>query len=170
MKIAALALLAFGCATTATADPAPTPASPPAAPARRPPPKGCVAKGTPVFQIDHKAEPGAKLATSSFKLYESGAWTYEPKDAEGKAEEAKRGCLSADENKAVKAELEVPWTVTTAQFHCMAHSSSFVEYSANGKLVYTQKMCSGQTLDEKSQKALTDLDGRMTKAVNGASS
>jgi hypothetical protein len=168
MKIAALALFAFGCATTATADPAPAPAPPPTAPARRPPAKGCVAKGTPVFQIDHKAEPGAKLATSSFRLYESGAWTLEPKDAEGKAEEAKRGCLSADEKKTVQADLEVPWKVTTAQFHCMAHSSAFTEYSVNGKLVYTARMCSGQTLDEASQKALTDLEDRLTKIVNAA--
>jgi hypothetical protein len=164
MKIAALALLAFGCATAATAAPAPVPARRPP-----PPPKGCVARGTPIFQIDHKAEPGAKLATSSFRLYDSGAWTYEPKNAEGKPEQAKRGCLSADEKKAAKADLEVPWTVTTAQFHCMAHSSAFTEYSVRGKLVYTARMCSGKTLDEASQKALTDLEGRMTKAVNGAS-
>jgi hypothetical protein len=164
MKIAALALLAFGCASTATADPAPRPA----APAHRPA-KGCVAKGTPVFQIDHKADPGAKLATSAFRLYESGAWTYEPKDADGKPEPAKRGCLSADEKTAVKAELAVPWKVTTAQFHCMAHSPAFTEYSVNGKLVYTARLCSGQTLDEASEKARKDLDERMTKVVNAAS-
>ena len=164
MKIAALALLAFGCATTAIADPVPKPA-----PVRRPPAKGCVAKGTPVFEIDHKADPGAKLATSSLRLYESGAWTYEPKDAEGKPEPAKRGCLAADEKTAVKADLEVPWKVTTAQFHCMAHSSAFTEYSVSGKLVYTARLCSGKTLDEASQKALTDLEARLTKAVNAAS-
>lgn len=167
MKIAALALFAFGCAATATADPAPKPA--PSAPARRPPAKGCVAKGTPVFQIDHKADPGAKLATSSFRLYESGAWTYEPKDADGKPEEAKRGCLAADEKTAVKADLDVPWKVTTAQFHCMAHSATFTEYSVHGKLVYTARLCSGQTLDEASEKARTDLDERMTKVINAAS-
>jgi hypothetical protein len=167
MKIAALALFAFGCAATATADPAPKPA--PSAPARRPPAKGCVAKGTPVFQIEHKADPGAKVATSSFRLYESGAWTYEPKDADGKPEEARRGCLAADEKTAVKADLDVPWKVTTAQFHCMAYSSAFTEYTVNGKLVYTAKLCSGKTLDEASQKALTDLEGRLTKAINAAS-
>jgi hypothetical protein len=169
MKIAALALLAFGCAATATAEPAPKPAPAPAPAPRHPPPKGCVAKGTPVLQIDHKAEPGAKLATSAFRLYESGAWTYEPKDAEGKPEPAKRGCLSADEKTAVKADLDAPWKVTTAQFHCMAYSSAFTEYTVNGKLVYTAKLCSGKTLDEASQKALTDLEGRLTKAINAAS-
>jgi hypothetical protein len=165
MKIAALALLAFGCATTATADPAPAPAAP--AP-RHPPAKGCVAKGTPVLVIDHKADAQAKLATSTFKLYESGAWTLDGKDAEGKAAEPKRGCFSADDKKVLDADLEVEWKVTTAQFHCMAYSPAFTEYTVNGKLVYTARLCSGKTLDEASQKALTDLEARV-KTATGAS-
>jgi hypothetical protein len=51
----------------------------------------------------------------------------------------------------------------------MAYSSAFTEYTVNGKLVYTAKLCSGKTLDEASQKALTDLEGRLTKAINAAS-
>ncbi len=163
MKLLALACLTLACATTAGAQPAPAPTP---APARRPPPpKGCVAHGTPIFEIDHKAVPGAKLATSAFKIYDSGAWTYAPVDAEGKAGEAKRGCFAGDDLATIKKDLEVPWTVTTAKIHCMAYSAAFTEYQVNGKLVYTARLCSGQSLDDASQKALTDLTDRATKAT-----
>jgi hypothetical protein len=170
MKIAALVLFAFGCATTATADPAPAPAPPPTpAPApRHPPAKGCVAKGTPVLEIEHKADAKAKLATSTFKLYESGAWTLDSKDPEGKAGEPKRGCFSADDKKALDADLKVEWKVTTAQIHCMAYSPAFTDYTVNGKLVYTARICSGKTLDEASQKALTDIEAHVKAATDAS--
>jgi len=160
MKILALACLTLACATTAGAQPAP--------PARKaPPPKGCVARGTPILEVDRKADKGAKLATSSFKIFESGAWTYESVDAEGKAGEPRRGCFAGDDLAKVKEDVKAPWKVTTAKFHCMAYSASFVEYLVNGKLVYTARVCSGQTLDDASTKALEDLDAR-AKAASGA--
>ena len=36
----------------------------------------------------------------------------------------------------------------------MAMSPSYTEYRADGKLVFTQKLCSGQSLDDKSRAAL----------------
>jgi hypothetical protein len=36
----------------------------------------------------------------------------------------------------------------------MAMSSQFTEYRVDGKLVFTQKLCSGQILDDKSRAAL----------------
>jgi hypothetical protein len=159
MKLLALACLTLACAT-AGAQPAP--------PARKaPPPKGCVAHGTPVFEIDHRVDPGAKMPTSTFKIFESGAWTYESTDAEGKAGEPLRGCFAGDDLAAIKKDLESPWKITNAKFHCMAHSSAFTEYSVNGKIVFTQRICNGQSLDEASQKALTELEAR-AKTVTGA--
>jgi hypothetical protein len=42
------------------------------------------------------------------------------------------------------------WKVTTAQIHCMARSASFTVYQVAGKPVFTQRLCSGETLDDKS--------------------
>jgi hypothetical protein len=159
MKIFAIACLTLACATTAGAQPSP-------APRRPPPPKGCVARGTPMFAIDKKADPGAKLKTSSFKIYESGAWTFQPVDADGKAGVLERGCFAGDDLAKIKEDVKAPWKVTTAKFHCMMYSPSFTEYSVNGKLVYTARMCSGKSLDDASTKALADLEAKV--AATGA--
>jgi len=152
MKILALALVAFAM---------------PAYARKAPPPKGCVARGTPMFEIDHKVEKEAKMPTSTFKIYDSGAWTFASTDADGKAAEPKRGCFAGDDLTAIKKDLEVEWKVTTAKFHCMAYSAAFTDYSVHGKLVYTARVCSGKSLDDASQKALNDLEARM-KTATGA--
>jgi len=108
-----------------------------------------------MFQVDHKVEPGAKLATSAVKLHANGAWTHAEVDAEGKAQPQTAGCLARPELKQVADALHAaPWKITTAQIHCMAMSPQFTEYRVDGKLVFTQKLCSGQILDDKSRAAL----------------
>jgi hypothetical protein len=148
------AVFLVACASNASAEPsAPAPATPaaPAAPAT----DACKATGAVVFQIDHKVESGAKLATSAVKLYASGAWTHADVDAEGKAQPQTTGCLARPEVKPVADALHAaPWKITTAKIHCMAMSPQFTEYRVDGKLVFTQKLCSGQNLDDKSRAAL----------------
>jgi hypothetical protein len=152
------AVLLVACASSASAEP-PAPAAPrpgPAAPpAPAPAPAACKPTGAAVFQIDHKVEPGAKLATSAVKLYATGAWTHAEVDAEGKAQPQTTGCLAKPEVKPVAEALHAaPWKITTARIHCMAMSPSYTEYRVDGKLVFTQKLCSGQSLDDKSRAAL----------------
>jgi hypothetical protein len=145
------AVLLVACASSASAEPsAPAPAAP-AAPAA----DACKATGAVVFQIDHKVESGAKLATSVVKLYASGAWTHADVDAEGKAQPQTTGCVARPEVKPIADALHAaPWKTTTAKIHCMAMSPQFTEYRVDGKLVFTQKLCSGQNLDDKSRAAL----------------
>jgi len=152
------AVLLVACASSASAEPS-APAAPksgPAAPpAPAPAPAACKPTGTAVFQIDHKVEPGAKLATSAVRLYPTGAWTHDQTDAEGKAQPQDSGCLARPDVKQVVDALHAaPWKITTAHVHCMAMSSQFTEYRVDGKLVFTQKLCSGQNLDDKSRAAL----------------
>jgi hypothetical protein len=155
------AVFLVACAPSASAEPSapaaprPAPATPaaPAAPAA--PADACKASGAVVFQIDHKVEPGAKLATSAVKLYASGAWTHAEVDAEGKAQPQTTSCLARPDVKQVTDALHAaPWKTTTARIHCMAMSPQFTEYRVDGKLVFTQKLCSGQNLDDKSRAAL----------------
>ena len=163
MKIVALACLSLACATAGAE---PQPAAP--APSRRPPPaKGCVARGTPIFQLDHLHNPGAKLTSSSFRIYASGAWIFDTKDADDKAGLPMRGCFAGADLDAIRADVKVPWKTTIAEIHCMAVSPAFTEYKVNGKLVFTQKLCSGVSLDDASDKARADLDAR-ANAVTSA--
>ena len=147
------AVLLVACASSASAEP-PAPAPPKPAPAA-PAADACKPAGAVVFQIDHKVEPGAKLATSAAKLYATGAWTHDETDAEGKAQPRASSCLARPDVKQVADALHAaPWKITTARIHCMAMSPQFTEYRVNGKLVFTQKLCSGQNLDDKSRAAL----------------
>jgi hypothetical protein len=148
------AVLLIACASSASAEP-PTQAPPRPAPAAPATPADCKPTGGAVFQIDHKVEPGAKLATSAVKLHGNGAWTRAEVDPEGKAQPQTAGCLARPEVKQVTDALHAaPWKLTTARIHCMAMSPQFTEYRVDGKLVFTQKLCSGQSLDDKSRAAL----------------
>jgi hypothetical protein len=151
-------VLLVACASNAAAEP-PAAAPPKAAPAAPAAPAGgaaaCKPTGAAVFEVGHRVEPGAKLATSTVRLYGNGAWTHDEADAEGKASPQVTGCLAKADVKPVADALHAaPWKVTTARVHCMAISSSYTEYRVDGKLVFTQKLCSGQILDDKSQAAL----------------
>ena len=136
-----------------------------AAPHRRPPPKhpqrpaACGTTGTPLFAIHHDADTGAKLPTSTTSLYESGGWTTESTDASGKALAPSKGCLTADQMASLKAELQgAPWKVTQHRFHCMAYSASYTVYELAGKQVYTARLCSPDSLDDQSEKAISDVE------------
>ena len=146
--LALLALLPLACASSAAADPA-TPGKP--APAA----DSCHPTGPVVFEIDHRADPAAKLTTSAVKVFAGGAWTRSETDGEGKAAAPRTGCIAKPELKQLEATLSgAPWKVTTARIRCMAISAEFTEYQVHGKLVYTQRLCSGQTLDDVSRAKL----------------
>ena len=87
----------------------------------------------------------------------TGAWTREGVDAAGKPEAQTSGCLDRAYTKELASSLHgAPWKVTTARIRCMAISTMFTEYRVDGKLAYTEKLCSGQTLDDKSRAVLDD--------------
>jgi len=167
MKILALACLTVACAT-AGAEPPPAAPPPTPAPSRKPPPpKGCVAKGTPELEIDHGPIGTGKQASWTFKIYESGAWTYETKDADGKAGEPKRGCFAGEDLTAIKADVAVSWKVSPVGMHCMAMATTEDKVLVKGKMVFTEKMCNDQKLDDASAKALADLNAKMKTATGG---
>jgi hypothetical protein len=149
-----LAALSLACASGAAAAPIASPKPPEPKPAE-PKPDACKPTGNVVFTIDHRAIPDAKLATSTVKLFGDGAWTKVETTAEGQAQPATGGCHSKQDAKHIASELRsAPWKITNAKVHCMAMSSTFTEFRVDGKLVFTQKLCSGQSLDDKSKAAL----------------
>jgi hypothetical protein len=167
MKILALACFAAACATAAAAPPPAAPAGPAPAPRKMPPPKGCVARGTPMFELDHGPIGTAKQPSSTFKIHDSGAWTFESKDADGKAGEPQRGCFAGDDLTAIKADVSVPWKTSAVGIRCMAMSTTSDKVMVKGKLVFTEKVCNDQKLDDASAKALADLTAKMKTATGG---
>jgi hypothetical protein len=160
-----LAVLPLACASAIAAPDSSKPAPAPTASRPAPPASAaCRPTGGVLFEIDHRVEPGAKLATSTTKVFGNGAWTHDETDADGKALAQTKGCYAKPEVQKLQAALAgAEWKVTTARIHCMAMSPSFVVYLVNGKPVFTQKLCSGQELDEKSraklQAAIAQVEG-----------
>lgn len=155
------AVLLLACASGAAADPA--------APKAPPPADACRPGGKPVFEIAHRVTPGAQAETSAIQVFANGAWTRQAADADGKAQAATSGCLDKAYAKELAASLHgVPWKITTARIRCMAMSPQYTEYLVDGKLVFTQKLCSGQSLDDKSRAALDDAIARCEAAAKPA--
>jgi hypothetical protein len=146
--ITPLAALLLACAPSATAAP-----DTPAPPAQRA--DTCRASGKVMFEIDHRVSPGAKLPTSAVKVFASGAWLREDNDADGKPLPPHTGCLTRPDVKQLETTLAgAPWKITKAQFHCMAMTAQFTVYQVDGKAVFTDRLCSGESLDDKSRAKL----------------
>jgi len=159
---ALLAVLPLACASSAVA--APEAPARPAAPS-----EACRPTGAVLFEIDHRVTPGAKLSTSTVKVFATGAWTRTEADAEGKPVAPRAGCIAAPELNQLETALDgAAWKVTSARIRCMAISAEFTEYQVHGKLVYTQRLCSGQSLDEASRAkldaAIAKVDRELAKA------
>jgi hypothetical protein len=155
-----LAILPLACASAAAADPPAKPAPPAAA---------CHPTGAVLFAIDHRVDPGAKLGTSTVKVFANGAWTYDEADADGKAAAQRTGCLAKPDLKQLEATLQgATWKVTTSRIHCMAMSPTSTVFLVGGKQVFTQKLCSGANLDDKSRAkldaAVAQVEGVVGKA------
>ena len=155
-----LAVLPLACASAAAAPE-------PAGPGKGAPKKdACEATGRVVFEIDHRVEPGAKLATSTIRVHASGAWTRDESDADGRALAQRSGCFARADLKQLESTLHgAPWKITKAQIHCMAVSSTFTVYLVDGKTVFTQKLCSGESLDDKSRAKLDAATAQVEREV-----
>lgn len=143
-----LAVLTFACASSAAAAPDT---------ATRPAPRadGCRPTGAVRFEIDHRVDPGAKLATSTIKVFANGAWTHDQTDADGKAAAQRTGCIAKPDLKQLETTLHgAAWKVSVSRIHCMAVTSTFTVFQVNGKPVFTQRLCSGEALDDKSRAKL----------------
>jgi hypothetical protein len=124
----------------------------------------CEAKGTPIFEI-YREDSQAPKALRAAKLYDSGAWKFEETDTDGKKTKTDAGCLAADAMKTIKAALaDAKWKVTTAAIHCNAISPKFTVYKAHDTAVFEAHVCGGKSLDDASQKAVTELEKQLEVA------
>lgn len=166
MKTTLLASLVLLPSLIATAQPtAPTPPPPPPGPPTQVR-QACSATGDVLFEIDHAVEDFAKgqLGTSELVLHEGGRWTFVSHTADGKLGPASSGCLSSTQMHDIRADLaRATWKVHHADATCAALSAGYERYATRGKVVWTQKMCQLEILDEASAKALADIEAILNK-------
>jgi hypothetical protein len=161
--LATLAALSLACAPSAVAapdQPGPAPAE------RRPAPDACRPGGAVLFQIDQRAEPDARLPTSTTKVFANGAWTRDETDADGKALAPRAGCLAKADLKQLETTLRgAPWKITVAQVSCMAMSPAYTVFHVDGKQVFTKRLCSRESLDDKSRSKLDAATAQIEREV-----
>ncbi len=156
-------VLLFAVLLSACASAAAAPDAPARSPARA---DACRPGGAVIFEIDHRIEPDAKLPTSEIKVFANGGWTRDETDADGKALAQRSGCFAKPDLTQLETTLRgAPWKVTTARVHCMAMSSTFTVFLVGGKPVFTEKLCSGTTLDDKSRAKLDAAKAQVEREV-----
>jgi len=93
------------------------------------------------------------------KILEAGGWT-----ASDRKPDELSGCVPDADLERLRGELaKATWNVTKARFHCDAMSPVHTDYTVKGKLVWTAKLCSGESLDKDSAAAIADLDQLVKK-------
>jgi hypothetical protein len=150
-------------AVAADPPPAPVAADPaPATPADRMRPACGEANGAALVAVDRikQGMQGAPDQKQTATIFDGGAWTMT--DTVGGAPES--GCVPDADLGRLRDELaKAPWQIQHAKFRCMMVSLVHTDYSVHGKLVWTEKVCSGETLDKASAAAIADVDAVMQK-------
>src|SRR5688572_31402321 len=123
-------LISFSFTACATSSTASSPRQPPP-----PPQAACAATGALLFGSDVQPNPSMMIEPfpfATFKLYDTGAWTYVESHDRKKVERELDGCLAPTDVARLRETLtSVPWTVTSADVACMAVPTSFTHYTVN---------------------------------------
>lgn len=132
----------------------------PTEPAKKP---ACSSAGKPVVEVK-LVKLGSEPAGHVTKIFHGDGWRAQEIDKAGKITDDKQGCADGTDVRDLEAKLaKAMWRVTTARFHCMAMATTATEYRVKGKLVWTERMCSGQTLDKDSAAAIAAVDALLAK-------
>jgi hypothetical protein len=114
----------------------------------------CEAAGTPMVEIRERAE--IAMETSTTKIYASGAWTFQPVDKDGHLGTFERGCFDRKELRDIREAVKrAPWKVTESRIRCFAYDPSFTDWVVDGRLLFTERMCSGKTADAETMDAIS---------------
>ncbi|HEV7555277.1 MAG TPA: hypothetical protein VGO00_07485 [Kofleriaceae bacterium] len=112
----------------------------------------CKATGKPLFTID-TVDMGK--VTSSTKLYDNGAWTVD----------ATSGCADKAVAPKVKTLMaKAPWTISHP-VHCMIATSKWTNYYTGDKLLFSERACNPDKLDDVSENTLAEIIGVVTAAT-----
>ena len=130
-------------AQTAAADPASKPT------------RECKPSGGVMFEVAQRVDRKAKLPTATTQLYENGAWTTKVIDVDGKIARTRSGCLEQSEVDSIRESLRAAkWKATRSNATCRADQPRSTTYKWRGRLLYTERTCNIDVLDDDSQHAL----------------
>lgn len=164
VSLRAMDLLSSELAEERAEHAAPPVTTPPPPVSPMPPVARCAATGTPMFEMRHRSD--AREATSTIALHASGAWTFQPIDADGRLGALSTGCLDKSTMQSLRSVIEQsPWDTTTSQITCRAYSPRFTEYFVHGRHEYTARLCGAQRLDDKSLGAIEIIKGELAKVT-----
>jgi hypothetical protein len=132
-------------------------AAPAATERRVPPPQPtCSPSGVAVVELDE--------LDRTTSIYRDGSWTRDlhpnGKLATSPGAHEQR-CLGKDVITKVLADIKAaPWTISHP-IHCMAMSTARTIVKINGKIVFTERMCNPEALDDKSARLLLEIERLM---------
>ena len=128
---------------TAAADPASKPI------------RECKPAGGVLFEVAQRVEHKAKLPTATTRLYENGAWKTEVVDVDGKLARTHSGCVEASDVDRIRESLRAAkWKTERTNATCRADQPTFTTYKWKRRLLYTERTCNIDVLDEDSQHTL----------------
>lgn len=118
--------------------------------------RACRPAGRVLFEIDQRVDGNAKLATSTTRLFENGAWKTVVFDREGTRARTMIGCLEPADMDAIRARLEdANWRkVRDDDVTCHSDSPRVTVYKLRRHTVRTERACNRERLDTASQRAL----------------
>ena len=135
---------------------APAPDREPARPRQPTPTPTCSATGTALVVLDE--------LDRTTSIYRDGSWTRDlhPNGKLATSPSAhEQRCLGKDVAAKVQADIKAaPWTISHP-IHCMAMTSARTIVKINGKVVFTERMCNSEALDDKSARLLLEIERLM---------
>ena len=107
----------------------------------------CTTTGTPLFEMRERSEVDRPEVTT--KIFQTGAWTVESETG------LESGCFDRKELREIRRAVQrAPFKITSSPIACFAYDPNFTEYLVNGRLLFTERMCSGKRADNQTQEAL----------------
>ena len=119
----------------------------------------CKPAGGVMFEIGRGVVRNAKLPTATTQLFENGAWRTEVIDVDGRLARQRSGCLEPTAVEVIRESLRAArWKLARSKATCRADQPRFTTYRWKRRLLFTDRTCNIDVLDEDSQHALDLVD------------
>lgn len=118
-----------------------------------PPPVSCTPSGTPLVELEDRDRTTA--------IYSDGSWTRDahPNGALVTSPGAhQQHCFAKDVVAKIEADIKAASWMISHPVHCMAVSSARTIVKINGKVVFTERMCNPDALDDTSARLLAEIE------------
>lgn len=103
----------------------------------------CAVQGTPLLEMREASTANASSLTT--RIYRTGAWT----------SGTRRGCFDRAELRAIRLAVQrAPWQTVETRIACFAYDPKFTEFRVNGRLRFTEQLCSGKGADPSTDRAI----------------